>query len=79
MGGIALLKQGKHPEVEQGLRGSMNATPEMALTFIKIHRRENVDVIVAPYKADSQSAYLVKINAAQLVITEDSDLLTPSK
>ena len=32
-------------------------------------------VVVAPYEADAQLAYLVKEGIAHLVITEDSDLL----
>lgn len=35
----------------------------------------NVDCIVAPYEADAQLAYLNIKNIAQLVITEDSDLI----
>ena len=62
-------------EAKQCLKGSINVTPEMALAFIKTLRKENIDVIVAPYEADAQLAYLIKINVAQLVITEDSDLL----
>ena len=34
-----------------------------------------VDVLVAPYEADAQLAYMNKINLAQLIITEDSDLI----
>ena len=34
-----------------------------------------VDVCVAPYEADAQLAYLNKINLAQVIITEDSDLV----
>ena len=34
-----------------------------------------MDVIVAPYEADAQLAYLSKWNIAQLIITEDSDLI----
>jgi exonuclease 1 len=33
-----------------------------------------VDVIVAPYEADAQLAFLSKVNIAQLII-QDSDLL----
>lgn len=38
-------------------------------------RNRGVDCIVAPYEADAQLAYLNKVGIAQLVITEDSDLL----
>jgi len=34
-----------------------------------------VDVCVAPYEADAQLAFLSKSNIAQLIITEDSDLM----
>jgi len=34
-----------------------------------------VDCIIAPYEADAQLAYLCKIGIAQIVITEDSDLV----
>jgi 5'-3' exonuclease len=34
-----------------------------------------VDVIVAPYEEDAQLAFLSKVNIAQLIITEDGDLL----
>ena len=37
--------------------------------------REGVEVVVAPYEADSQLAYLAKEGIADVVITEDSDLL----
>ncbi|KAG6455141.1 hypothetical protein O3G_MSEX009059 [Manduca sexta] len=47
----------------------------MALALIKECRNMNVDCIVAPYEADAQLAYLNIKNIAQLVITEDSDLI----
>jgi 5''-3'' exonuclease (including N-terminal domain of PolI) len=47
----------------------------MALALIHECRRRNVDCIVAPYEADAQLAYLNLKNIAQIVITEDSDLV----
>jgi exonuclease-1 len=47
----------------------------MALDVIKALHIIGVDVLVAPYEADAQLAYLSKINVAQIVITEDSDLI----
>jgi exonuclease 1 len=47
----------------------------MALDVIKALHELGVDVLVAPYEADAQLAYLNKINVAQIVITEDSDLV----
>ena len=34
-----------------------------------------VDTLVAPYEADAQLAFLSRSNIAQIVITEDSDLI----
>jgi exonuclease-1 len=47
----------------------------MALALMHECRRRNVDCIVAPYEADAQLAYLNLKNIAQIVITEDSDLV----
>lgn len=57
------------------MRRSVDVNHEMALNVIKECRRKNVDCIVAPYEADAQLAYLNLKNIAQVVITEDSDLL----
>lgn len=53
----------------------MDITHAMALSLIKECRSRNVDCVVAPYEADAQLAYLNIKNIAQLVITEDSDLI----
>lgn len=53
----------------------MDITHKMALALIKECRKRNVDCIVAPYEADAQLAYLNIKNYAQVVITEDSDLI----
>ena len=42
---------------------------------LKACRNKGVDCIVAPYEADAQLAYLSAIGVAQLIISEDSDLL----
>ena len=39
-------------------------------------KEAGVEVIVAPYEADAQMAFLAKSRAVHAVITEDSDLLT---
>lgn len=57
------------------MRRSIDITHAMALALIKECRKLNVDCIVAPYEADAQLAYLNIKNIAQLVVTEDSDLI----
>ena len=43
--------------------------------FSQACRDKGVDCIVAPYEADAQLAYLNKTGIAQVIITEDSDLV----
>lgn len=70
-----LLRAGRTDEARNFLRRSIDVTHEMALALIHECRRRNVDCIVAPYEADAQLAYLNLKNIAQIVITEDSDLV----
>ncbi|XP_026486952.2 exonuclease 1 [Vanessa tameamea] len=70
-----LLSLGKIEEARSFIRRSVDITHSMALALIKECRKRNVDCIVAPYEADAQLAYLNVNNFAQLVITEDSDLI----
>ncbi|XP_045450909.1 exonuclease 1 [Melitaea cinxia] len=70
-----LLSLGKIEEARSFIRRSVDITHEMALALIKECRKRNVDCIVAPYEADAQLAYLNIKNYAQLVISEDSDLI----
>ncbi|CAB3260287.1 unnamed protein product [Arctia plantaginis] len=70
-----LLSLGKTDEARSYMRRSVDITHAMALGLIKECRKRNVDCIVAPYEADAQLAYLNIKNIAQLVITEDSDLI----
>lgn len=62
-------------EARSHIRRSVDITHTMALALIKECRKRNVDCIVAPYEADAQLAYLNIKNYAQIVITEDSDLI----
>ena len=38
-------------------------------------RASTIDVIVAPYEADAQLAYLAHNNLVDVVVTQDSDLV----
>lgn len=53
----------------------VNYILRLVLCLLKACRARGVDCIVAPYEADAQLAYLNKCGIAQLIITEDSDLL----
>nr|XP_003706025.2 PREDICTED: uncharacterized protein LOC100876211 isoform X3 [Megachile rotundata] len=72
---IELIKMGQHAEGRNLLRRSIDVTHEMALELIKECHKMNIDCIVAPYEADAQLAYLNISGIADVIITEDSDLI----
>ncbi|KAK2717105.1 hypothetical protein QYM36_007294 [Artemia franciscana] len=73
--GKALLAEGKYGEAVKHFQAAVDISPSMAFELIQACRSVNVDCIVAPYEADAQLAYLNKIGLAQVIITEDSDLI----
>lgn len=72
---MELLRLGNSAEARNYFRRCVNITHEMALQLIQECHKLNVDCIVAPYEADAQLAYLNKLDIAEYIITEDSDLL----
>ncbi|KAF2368395.1 ABC transporter-like [Trinorchestia longiramus] len=70
-----MLREGRVREARDCFQRCVDVTSHMARAVMKACRDVNVDVIVAPYEADAQLAYLALEGFADLVITEDSDLL----
>lgn len=70
------MRAGKVSEGRRILRQSLDISHAIALQLITECRKQNIDCIVAPYEADAQLAYFSLQGIAQLIITEDSDLLT---
>lgn len=56
----------------------MSVTPDVERHAIAAMRRLGVTVIIAPYEADSQLAYLCSIGMCDAVLTEDSDIIVYS-
>lgn len=54
---------------------AVDITPDMANVVIQSLKSLKVECIVAPYEADAQLTHLYLTGRAQVVITEDSDLL----
>ncbi|MBN3285729.1 EXO1 Exonuclease, partial [Polyodon spathula] len=77
--GKQLLRDGRLSEARECFTRCINVTPVMAHDVIKasafLFIARGVDCVVAPYEADAQLAFLNKSGIAQVVITEDSDLL----
>ena len=70
-----LMDEGKRHEAESFFQKAISITPEMANQLHRTLLDQGVECIVAPFEADAQMAYLVKIGRATGVITEDSDML----
>ena len=69
------MRQGNSIMAMKKYAEAVDITPEMAFEFILLLKQSNVEYYVAPYEADAQLAYLYLTGRAQVVITEDSDLL----
>ncbi|KAK0406146.1 hypothetical protein QR680_018393 [Steinernema hermaphroditum] len=71
-----LMKEGKMEEAQKMFRMTSTITAEIVEKTIQTARKlDRVDIIVAPYEADAQLAYLTKAGFAHAVVTEDSDLI----
>ncbi|CAL4065400.1 unnamed protein product, partial [Meganyctiphanes norvegica] len=70
-----LLREGKVREARECFQRCVDVTSEMAAEVIAACRARGVDIIVAPYEADAQLAFLNLQGIANLIITEDSDLV----
>lgn len=65
-------------EAVASFQRGLTVTPEVEKHAIAAMRRLGVTVIVAPYEADSQLAYLCAIGMCEAVLTEDSDIIVYS-
>ena len=57
------------------MKRALRIKSRMLNSLIDILKQLSVEIIVAPYEADSQIAYLVRKKYADFAISEDSDLL----
>jgi len=73
--GKRLMAIGKSKEALNAFVRAVDVTPEMARKVVLAFRSRQVQVIVAPFEADAQLAYLSHQNKADFIISEDSDLL----
>lgn len=69
------LSKGNKADASTYAARAYEVTPETAQKLIEAAKYVGVDFIVAPYEADAQLAYLSRSNFADVIITEDSDLL----
>jgi len=73
--GLSLLRSGKKEQAFQEFQKAVTITSQMTHNVIEVLREMNVQVLVAPYEADAQLAYLEQQGIIDGVLSEDSDLL----
>eukprot|EP00871_Galdieria_phlegrea_P002842 jgi/Galph1/3559/GphlegSOOS_G2195.1 len=73
--GQTLLKEGKLTHATECFQKAVNITPFMAHQVAQALMEMGVQVLVAPYEADAQLAWLCFQKEIEAVITEDSDLI----
>jgi len=71
-------KQKFRAEAVANFQKGLSVTSDMEKAVIGAVRKMGVTVIVSPYEADAQLAYLCHIDYCQAVLTEDSDILVYS-
>eukprot|EP00117_Sycon_ciliatum_P046076 scpid47662/ scgid6228/ Exonuclease 1; Exonuclease I len=69
------LEQGNRQKATECFQRCVDITPDMARNVIKTCREMGIQCIVAPYEADAQLAFLQQSGVADIIISEDSDLL----
>jgi exonuclease 1 len=68
-------KQGNSMMAHKMFSAAVDITPEMAYEFVQFAKTLGVEHYTAPYEADAQLAFLYLTGRAQVILTEDSDLL----
>lgn len=72
----ALWRQGSTVAAMEYYQRAVDITPDIAHQLVQELQRRSIQYVVAPYEADAQCAYLVHQGIVDVVMTEDSDLLT---
>lgn len=71
----ALAAAGNVAGAYEAYQRAVDVSPWHALQLIAAARRRGVDYVVAPYEADAQMAHMATTGGADLVVSEDSDML----
>ena len=72
---VALKEQGKLFEARQKFLQAVHISREVRDAFIRLLGHMKIEHYIAPYEADAQLAYMFLTKRAQIIITEDSDLM----
>ncbi|KAJ6235216.1 exonuclease 1 [Anaeramoeba flamelloides] len=72
---LAFLQRGDFEKAKKKFRGAVEITFEIAQGFVLALKEKGIEIIVAPYEADPQLAYLSRIGYCDGVYSVDSDLV----
>ena len=70
-----MAEDGQDDEARKYFGRSLILRSKMIDLFIDILKCLDIEFIIAPYEADAQMSYMVKVGLADFAITEDSDLI----
>lgn len=73
---LQMCEKGQDEEARKYFARALILRTKMIDLLIDILHELNIEVIVAPYEADAQIAYMVKEGLADFAISEDSDMIT---
>jgi exonuclease 1 len=73
---MQMAEKGKEEDARKYFARSLVLRTKMIDLLVDILHELSIEVVVAPYEADAQIAYLVREGLADFAISEDSDLIT---
>ncbi len=72
---LQMCEKGQDEEARKYFARSLILRTKMIDLLIDILHELNIEIVIAPYEADAQIAYMVKEGLADFAISEDSDLI----
>lgn len=70
-----MAEKGREEEARKYFSRSLSLRTKMIDLLVDILVQLDIEVVVAPYEADAQLAYMVREGIADFAISEDSDLI----
>ncbi|KAL0225446.1 hypothetical protein RCL1_003358 [Eukaryota sp. TZLM3-RCL] len=73
--GLEFFASQNYTEAHKKFKSCVSITSQMMSSFLALCAVLNVQVVQAPFEADSQLAYMSRIGVISTILTEDSDLI----
>lgn len=72
---LQMAEKGLDEEAKKYFARSLILRSKMIDLLVDVLREMKIEVVIAPYEADAQIAYMVREGLADIAISEDSDLI----